>query len=155
MYDVSIEKVLEDENEKILNVISIRIPEVDKTKFVLDRKGADLSIDMPEEAFYLSGIQVAKKELTTDIQKYFADIDTISFREVFKRTTPAITTEEPAPTAETREPSQPSKPVEEKKSNEEAKEPAPQPAKRRRTTSKRQAAKGSQKRAMMGSESQR
>ena len=92
IYDVSVEKVLEDENEKILNVISKRIPEVDKTKFGVNKSGNELTIDVPEEAFYLSGIQVAKKAVTSDLQKYFSDIDTILFREVFKRTEPAAYT---------------------------------------------------------------
>jgi len=156
VYDVSVEKVLDDENEKILNVISIRIPEVDKTKFTLERGGADLTIDVPEEAFYLSGLQVAKKSVISDIQKYFPDIDTISFREVFKRTTPAVAPAEPAPVKEAEEAAKPSEPAEEKPSSPEPKEPAVQPARRRRAaTTKRQSPKGSQKRAMMGSESQR
>src|SRR6059036_2223153 len=98
VYDISVEKVLEDENEKILNVISVRIPEVDKTKFGLEKNKAELTIDLPEEAFYLSGLQVAKKAVTSDLQKYFPDLDTISFREVFKRTTPKTETEPPTET---------------------------------------------------------
>ena len=154
IYDVSIEKVLEDENEKILNVISKRIPEVDKTKFVIDRKGDEVTIDVPEEAFYLSGLQVAKKAVTTDIQKYFPDIDVISFREVFKRTTPAAAPEEP--TKDIEEPAKPAE-TERQKGPEESKEPAAPATRRRKTASatKRQAPKASQKRAMMGSESRR
>ncbi|HYY91529.1 MAG TPA: FKBP-type peptidyl-prolyl cis-trans isomerase [Candidatus Dormibacteraeota bacterium] len=155
IYDVSIEKVLEDESEKILNVISKRIPEVDKTKFEVNKQGSELTIDVPEEAFYLSGLQVAKKAVTSDLQKYFADIDTISFREVFKRTSPAP---EPAETAESKEPTtaQQARPTEEKKTPEVATEPAGQAPRRRRAAgTRRQGTKGSQKRAMMGSESQR
>jgi peptidylprolyl isomerase len=155
VYDVSVEKVLEDENEKILNIISIRIPEVDKTKFILEHSGADLTIEVPEEAFYLSGLQVAKKAVTSDIQKYFPGIDTISFREVFKRTAPAPAPAETVPVTGPEEAAKPSEPAEEKPSPAESKEPATQPARRRRATTKRQPSKGSQKRAMMGSESQR
>lgn len=154
IYDVSVEKVLEDENEKILNVISKRIPEVDKTKFAIDRSGSEVTIDVPEEAFYLSGLQVAKKAVTTDLQKYFPDIDVISFREVFKRTSPATSTEETSKSTE--EPAKPEKELKQAGPNE-AKEP-PAPATRRRKTAtptKRQAPKTAQKRAMMGSESQR
>src|SRR5213594_3155272 len=111
IYDVSVEKVLEDENEKILNVISVRIPEVDKTKFGLEKNKAELTIDVPEEAFYLSGLQVAKKAVTSDLQKYFPDLDTISFREVFKRTTPKTETEPPT---ETPGPAKPAEKTEEK-----------------------------------------
>jgi peptidylprolyl isomerase len=155
IYDVSVEKVLEDDNEKILNVISKRIPEVDKTKFAVDRSGKELTIDVPEEAFYLSGLQVAKEAVTSDLQKYFSDLDTISFREVFKRTTP---TAQPSETAETRTTPEPTKPAEssgEKQTPVESKEPITERPRRRKTAAKRQTAKGAQKRAMMGSESQR
>src|SRR5881409_4482263 len=94
VYDVSIEKVLEDNNEKILSIIALRIPEVPKEKFALKKHQDDLTIEVPEEAFYLSGLQVAKKAVTSDLQKFFPDIDTISFREVFKRRAPEAETEE-------------------------------------------------------------
>src|SRR6266487_2438428 len=155
IYDVSVEKVLEDENEKILNVISKRIPEVDKTKFAVERSGKELTIDVPEEAFYLSGLQVAKKAVTSDLQKYFPEIDTISFREIFKRTGPTPEPSETAPTKDAPVPTKPAETVEKKEPPAETEEPAAQPARRRRTTAKKQASKGSQKRAMMGSESQR
>src|SRR6266700_6357823 len=109
IYDVSIEKILDDDNEKVLNVISVRIPEVDKTKFGLEKNKAELTIDVPEEAFYLSGLQVAKKAVTSDLQKYFPEIDTISFREIFKRTGP---TPEPSETAPTKGAPVPTKPAE-------------------------------------------
>ena len=153
IYDVSVEKVLEDENEKILNVISVRIPEVDKTKFGLGKNKAELTIDMPEEAFYLSGLQVAKKAVTSDLQKYFPNLDTISFREVFKRTTPKTETEPPT---ETPGPAKPAEKTEEKQIPAEPEKPPSQPARRRRTpAAKRPTSKGPEKRAMMGSESQR
>ncbi len=155
IYDVSVEKVLDDESEKILNVISKRIPEVAKTKFAVERSGNELTIDVPEEAFYLSGLQVAKKAVTSDLQKYFADIDTISFREVFKRTGPTPETSETAQTKQTPEPTKPTETPQEKSTPAETKEPTAQPVRRRRTTTAKKQAKGSQKRAMMGSESQR
>ncbi len=153
VYDVSVEKVLDDQNEKILSLISKRIPEVDKSKFVLDRKGSDLDIDVPEEAFYLSGLQVAKKAVTTDLQKYFPDLDTISFREVFKRTTGPAELTEPGPISETKEQAKPAAAEEKKTTSTETKETSTPTARKRRTpTAKKQ---GAQKRAMMGSESQR
>src|SRR5881409_3399558 len=85
IYDVSIEKILDDDNEKVLNIISRRIPEVKNDKFTLTRQDSDLTIDVPEEAFYLSGLQIAKKAVSSDIQKYFPGVRGISFRETFKR----------------------------------------------------------------------
>ncbi len=155
IYEVSIEKVVEDDNEKVLNIISKRIPEVDKTKFGVERDSSDLTIEVPEEAFYLSGLQVAKKSVTSDLQKYFPNIETISFREVFKR---AVA---PPDTEETSKPEVPQarKPVdsaETEASDKPEKAPAQPPQRKRKTpTARKPASKGPTKRAMMGSESQR
>ena len=155
IYEVSIEKVVEDDNEKVLNIISKRIPEVDKTKFGVERNSGDLTIEVPEEAFYLSGLQVAKKSVTSDLQKYFPNIETISFREVFKRATT------PPETEETSKPEAPYTPkagdrAETDTSNKPEKAPSQAASRKRKTpTSRKPAAKGPTKRAMMGSESQR
>jgi peptidylprolyl isomerase len=155
IYEVSIEKVVEDDTEKVLNIISKRIPEVDKSKFSVERNSSDLTIEVPEEAFYLSGLQVAKKSVTSDLQKYFPNIETISFREVFKRATA------PPETEETSKPESPEtrKPVdraETEASDKPEKAPAqPPPRKRKTPTARKPASKGPTKRAMMGSESQR
>lgn len=155
IYDVSIEKVVDDDNEKVLNIISKRIPEVDKTKFVVDRNTSDLTIEVPEEAFYLSGLQVAKKSVTSDLQKYFPNIETISFREVFKRPTGTPETEEPRK-PETPETTKPVDTVAKEATDKPEKTPAqPAPRKRKTPTAKKPASKGPTKRAMMGSESQR
>ena len=155
IYDVSIEKVVEDDNEKVLNIISKRIPEVDKTKFNIETNGKELTVEIPEEAFYLSGLQVAKKSVTSDVQKYFPDIETISFREVFKKPTPGAATEEP-PKPSPPESTRTSDEVAEKQTADEPKAPPAQPARKRKAPAGRKpAAKGPTKRAMMGSESQR
>lgn len=157
IYDVSIEKVVEDDNEKVLNIISKRIPEVDKTKFNIEKNGTELTVEVPEEAFYLSGLQIAKRSVTSDIQKYFPDVETISFREVFKkRALGSEVQETPTPAASETQSVETSEKKETKKQTEEGAKPQAQPARKRKTpAAKRPAAKGPTKRAMMGSESQR
>jgi peptidylprolyl isomerase len=157
IYDVSIEKVVEDDNEKVLNIISKRIPEVDKTKFNIEKSGTELTVEVPEEAFYLSGLQIAKRSVTSDIQKYFPDVETISFREVFKKRTPGSEVQEtPTPAASETQSVETSEKKEARKATEEGAKPQAQPARKRKTpAAKRPAAKGPTKRAMMGSESQR
>lgn len=148
IYDVSIERVLEDENEKILNIISRKIPEVDKGKFEVEKAGDELTIQVPEEAFYLSGLQVAKKSVTSDLQKYFPQMETISFREVFKRAEPKPERPvEPEPIV-----AEASKPSDQVEAAETITEPA---RKRKPSTSKKPPAKTSRRRARMGSENQR
>src|SRR3989449_6122239 len=155
IYEVSIEKVVEDDNEKVLNIIAKRISEVDKAKFNVERNGAELIVEVPEEAFYLSGLQVAKKSVTSDLQKYFPDIETISFREVFKRRTPGAETEE-TPKPAVPETGKSAEQGETKRATDQPQEPPAQPARKRRTpAAKKPSSKGPTKRAMMGSESQR
>ncbi len=151
IYDISVEKILEDENEKITNIISRRIPEVEKAKFRIDRKGDELSIEVPEEAFYLKGLEVAKRSVSSDLQKYLPDLETITFREVFKREGPKPE-KPPEPTPAATKATPPLKQDEKAKPGESTTEPK---AKRKRAPAKRSGTKTSQKRAMMGSESQR
>jgi hypothetical protein len=56
--------------------------EESKFKFVVRQK--IVSIEMPEEAFYLEGIQVAKRGIAMDIQRFFPKITTVKFTETFK-----------------------------------------------------------------------
>ena len=156
IYDVSIEKVVEDDNEKVLNIISKRIPEVDKTKFNIEKKGTELTVEVPEEAFYLSGLQIAKRSVTSDIQKYFPDVETISFREVFKKRTPGSEVQETPTSPASETAAETSKNMDATKAPEEGSKPQAQPARKRKTpAARRPASKGPTKRAMMGSESQR
>jgi len=150
VYDVSVDKVLEDENDKILNLIALRIPEVPKEKFALKKHQSDLTIEVPEEAFYLSGLQVAKKAVTSDLQKFFPDIDTVAFQEVFKRSEP-----KPELPTETKK----SKEITPEKEAEAIPEPAAKkpksPAKKKEASPKKPSTATSRKRAKMGSENQR
>ncbi len=155
VYDLAIEKVLEDDSDKILSIISRRVPEVPSDKFVLNQHDRDLTVEVPEEAFYLSGIQVAKKAIASDLQKYLPRINSISFLETLKR--PASEPEaSPEPAKE--EIVQPAtegggQPAEEKEEMPEPKQAQP----KRGATSQRRKAPGatSRKRAMAGSENQR
>ncbi|HZY93565.1 MAG TPA: FKBP-type peptidyl-prolyl cis-trans isomerase [Candidatus Bathyarchaeia archaeon] len=148
IYDVSIEKVLDDEKDKILNIISRRLPEVDSSKFTLNKTEDELSIEVPEEAFYLSGLQVAKKSVISDLQKYLPELDTISFREVFKRTEPKPEKSPETKTEGITEPKQKTREPEKEASEARRKSPSAKSPRKLATT-------GARKRAKMGSESQR
>lgn len=84
IYEVSVKKKLETTEEKIAALIHRRIPSVEQAKFKFSVKEKAVSIEMPEESFYLEGIQVAKRGIAMDIQKFFPQITTIKFIETFK-----------------------------------------------------------------------
>jgi len=84
VYEVTVQKKLEANEEKIAALIHRRIPVAEAAKFKLVIEEKTLTVEMPEEAFYLEGVQVAKRGIAMDIQKFFPEIAAIKFVETFK-----------------------------------------------------------------------
>lgn len=84
VYDVTVQKKLRTKKEKIGALIHRRIPIAEAAKYKLTIQENALTVEMPEEAFYLEGVQVAKRGIYVDVQKFFADITAVKFVETFK-----------------------------------------------------------------------
>lgn len=84
VYDVTVQKKLETVEDKVAALIHRRVSAVEAAKFEFTVKAKAVSIEMPEEAFYLEGVQVAKRGIALDIQRFFQDIATVKFTETFK-----------------------------------------------------------------------
>ncbi|MEM1543298.1 MAG: FKBP-type peptidyl-prolyl cis-trans isomerase [Candidatus Bathyarchaeia archaeon] len=91
IYEVTLRRKLETVEEKIRALIHRRIPQVGIEKFSLEIEGDSVTITVPEEAFYIEGIQVIKRGIFMDIQKFFPEKKVVRFIEVFKREGPAST----------------------------------------------------------------
>jgi len=120
IYDVTITKKLDGEEAKVSALIHRRVPVVEQDKFKLTLNNKNLSVDMPEQTFYVEGIQIAKRGIAMDIQKFLADIEETKFVETFKsepKPTPA------APTATT---AAEEKPAETTPTEAKAEKPAPE-----------------------------
>jgi len=100
VYEVTVDKKLETNEEKIASIIHRRIPVVEENKFKFTLNDKTLAIEMPEDTFYLEGVQIAKRGVAMDLQKFFPET-TIQFVEIFKaaeKPTP-IEPEKPTETA--------------------------------------------------------
>jgi peptidylprolyl isomerase len=84
VYDITVTKKLDDKKEKISALIHRRIPVVEEDKFKLTLRESNLTIDMPEETFYVEGVQIAKRGIAMDIQKFLPDLAETKFVETFK-----------------------------------------------------------------------
>jgi peptidylprolyl isomerase len=84
IYDVTPLKKLATKEEKIVALIHRRITPVEENKFKVTITGQTLDIDMPEDTFYVEGVQIAKRGIALDIQKFITDIAEIKFIETFK-----------------------------------------------------------------------
>lgn len=102
VYDLTVETIVEADEDKLRSLLHRRLPPVDLEKFNVKISDGKLEVEIPEEAFFLEGLQVAKRTITADIEKFFPKTETVTFVETFKKPTPAAlltpkTAEAPAP----------------------------------------------------------
>lgn len=85
VYNVTIQKKLETKEEKIAALIHRRTPSVDLKTFKVKIRKTSAVINVPEEAFYVEGLQLAKRGIAADIQRFFPETATVKFVETFKK----------------------------------------------------------------------
>jgi peptidylprolyl isomerase len=83
IYDVTVTKKLATAEEKVLALIHRRIPVVEPEQFKFTIQKQTLNIDMPEVAFYVEGVQIAKRGIAMDVQKFLPELTEIRFVEAF------------------------------------------------------------------------
>jgi peptidylprolyl isomerase len=84
VYDVTVEKKLGADEEKVAALIHRRIPVVDAEKFKFTIQKKTLAIEMPEESFYVEGVQIVKRGIAMDMQKFLPTLTEIKFVESFR-----------------------------------------------------------------------
>ena len=84
VYDVTVEKKLNVDKEKVAALIHRRIPVVEAEQFKLTLKENTLTIDMPEATFYVEGVQIAKRGIAMDLQRFLPQFTEINFVESFR-----------------------------------------------------------------------
>jgi len=85
VYEVTIQKQLKTNEEKIAALIHRRIPAVEAEKFEFKVGKEDVTLNMPAEALYVEGIQLAKRGIALDIQRYLPELITVQFIETFTK----------------------------------------------------------------------
>ena len=86
VYNITVQKKIEAAEEKALALVHRRIPIAEAAKFKLIFEEKTMTLEMPEEAFYLEGVQVAKRGIALDIEKFFPEVTNVRFIETFKVT---------------------------------------------------------------------
>ena len=92
VYEVTVVKKIDADEEKTVALVHRRIPIVEPEKFRFTIQKKTLTINMPEESFYIEGIQIAKRGVAMDVQRYLPELTEIKFVESFRS--------EPKPEAE-------------------------------------------------------
>jgi peptidylprolyl isomerase len=86
IYVVTVNKKLDSNEEKIGALIHRRIPVTEEGKFKFAIQEKTLTIEMPEETFYIEGVQIAKRGIAMDMQKFFPDLAETKFVETIMAT---------------------------------------------------------------------
>jgi hypothetical protein len=84
IYEAVVDKKIKTKKAKIQSLVHRRIPLADQAKFVIDLKAKVLKINMPEDTFYIEGIQISKRGIAMDIQRLIESDMQIDFVETFK-----------------------------------------------------------------------
>lgn len=85
VYEVTIRKKLGTAEEKVAALIHRRIPQIPIEKFSLEIGKEQVAINVPEEAFYVEGLQISKRDIFLDTQRFFPEKKTVMFIETFKK----------------------------------------------------------------------
>jgi len=85
VYEVSVEKILEDNVEKAKALINKHIPDISGEKFKVNFTNSFIEVEVPEEAFFIEGLQLAKRAISLDMMKYFNWVKTIRFIECYEK----------------------------------------------------------------------
>jgi len=100
IYDLTVERQVETDEDKMRKLIHREISSVDQQKFGIKIEDGRLEVEVPEEAFFLEGLQVVKRTLTADIEKFLPKYATVIFVETFKKPIETKPTTETKPTPE-------------------------------------------------------
>jgi peptidylprolyl isomerase len=114
VYEVTIQKQLKTVEEKISALIHRRIPAVEVEMFKFKVGKADVVVDMPDNAFYIEGIQLAKRGITMDIKRFLPELTTIQFVEYFAKPEAAANAETEVKKENAKKPAKETKKVEKK-----------------------------------------
>lgn len=106
VYDVTIEKTMQSFEEKIRAILHRAITGVESDKFSTRMHEKGLTVDVPEEAFFLEGLQVLKQKVAADVMKFFPEVEKVSFVETVKQKEP-VTAEKPSDKKAAEEPQKP------------------------------------------------
>ena len=86
---------MESFEEKVRAILHRRIIGLEVEKFTTRLVEGNLTVEIPEEGFFLEGLQVLKQAVGADILKYYPEIQQVSFVEVIKRKEP-VAAEKPS-----------------------------------------------------------
>src|SRR5690606_8663338 len=82
LYDVSVTKKLETDNEKITALLKRRTG-LEESKVKINLAAPNVEIELPEEAYLAEGLQIIKRAVANDIFKFVPSVKNVKFVETY------------------------------------------------------------------------
>jgi len=101
VYSVVVKGVFTEDLEKTKALVHRRMPGPTVEKFKLGLSRNEVTIEVPEEAFNLEGVQLAMRGLASDLQRLLSAVEKVTFVEIFvkEKQVPSPSSPSPAPGA--------------------------------------------------------
>jgi len=87
IYAVEIKDVIEEEVPRILALMHRRMPSVPAEKFNLKVSDSAVSVEIPNEAFLMEGLQIIKRAIFNDVTGFLHDVNVVVFIENYSKET--------------------------------------------------------------------
>ncbi|MEM0090223.1 MAG: FKBP-type peptidyl-prolyl cis-trans isomerase [Nitrososphaerota archaeon] len=85
--NVTIKKIITDDKEKVQQILHNRLPDVDIQKFTIELAPPEVVITLPEEAYLLPNLQIAKRLIAKEIQENIQGIERVKVIELYTKQT--------------------------------------------------------------------
>jgi peptidylprolyl isomerase len=85
IYDVEVLRKVDTDDAKVRSLIKRRIPGELGEKVEFTHKTADVTIDIPETAFMIEGLQVIKRGIANDVEHFLSAVKKVTFKEVYAK----------------------------------------------------------------------
>jgi peptidylprolyl isomerase len=88
VYDLNVIKSLDTDQDKVMGLLKRRFP-IEESKIKFEIKGAELDVNIPEEAMMMEGLQIVKRAIANEIFKFVTKLEKVNFIDSYNKPKPA------------------------------------------------------------------
>ena len=88
IYDLNVIKSLDTDQDKVMGLLKRRFP-IEESKIKFEIKGAELDVNVPEEAMMMEGLQIVKRAIANEIFKFVTKLEKVNFIDSYNKPKPA------------------------------------------------------------------
>lgn len=88
VYELKVESSIRETIERVKAILHRRVPSLNLEKTTIKLDAKESMIEIPEDSFFIEGLQLAKRYIANDVQKYLPKFKSVLFAERFVSSPP-------------------------------------------------------------------